>query len=69
MGGNTDFLDTRTAFEELSGDFKRELLENDYVSFSTCFFYFSLSLLPIFESNERANGRMNEQPSDPMNQP
>jgi len=31
-GGNTDFIDTRTAFWELPDDFKQELLENDYVA-------------------------------------
>ncbi|KIW54971.1 hypothetical protein PV05_07291 [Exophiala xenobiotica] len=30
-GGNTDFADTRTAFDELPADLKSELLENDYI--------------------------------------
>jgi len=31
MGGNTDFADTRTAFEDLPEDLKEELLREDYV--------------------------------------
>ncbi|KAK9321098.1 hypothetical protein V1517DRAFT_340138 [Lipomyces orientalis] len=31
-GGNTDFADTRTAFDELDEDLKRELLEEDYIA-------------------------------------
>ena len=30
-GGNTEFADSRTAWDELPEDLKRELLENDYV--------------------------------------
>jgi len=30
-GGNTDFADTRTAFDELPSDLKAQLLENDYI--------------------------------------
>lgn len=30
-GGNTDFTDARTAFDELPADLKKQLLENDYV--------------------------------------
>ncbi|EPE30094.1 Clavaminate synthase-like protein [Glarea lozoyensis ATCC 20868] len=30
-GGNTDFADTRTAFEELPDEVKEELIRNDYV--------------------------------------
>ncbi|KAK5561927.1 hypothetical protein LTR46_000732 [Exophiala xenobiotica] len=30
-GGNTDFADTRTAFDELPDDLRRELVENDYI--------------------------------------
>ena len=32
-GGNTDFADSRTAWDELPEDLKKELLENDYVGF------------------------------------
>ncbi|TVY73361.1 Alpha-ketoglutarate-dependent 2,4-dichlorophenoxyacetate dioxygenase [Lachnellula suecica] len=31
-GGNTDFADTRTAFEELPEDLKKTLLEKDYIA-------------------------------------
>ena len=31
-GGNTEFVDTRTAFDELDPALKAELLENDYVA-------------------------------------
>jgi len=31
-GGSTEFADTRTAYEELPEDLKRELIENDYVA-------------------------------------
>ncbi|KIW85391.1 hypothetical protein Z517_00781 [Fonsecaea pedrosoi CBS 271.37] len=30
-GGNTDFADTRTAFDELPDDLRRDLLENEYI--------------------------------------
>ncbi|OKL57493.1 hypothetical protein UA08_06891 [Talaromyces atroroseus] len=32
MGGNTDFADTRAAFDDLDRELKRELLANDYVA-------------------------------------
>ncbi|KAL2004712.1 hypothetical protein VTN00DRAFT_3240 [Thermoascus crustaceus] len=31
-GGNTEYADTRTAFEELPEDLKKELLENNYIA-------------------------------------
>jgi len=36
-GGNTEFADTRTAFDELPEDLKTELLENDYVAAHSLF--------------------------------
>lgn len=32
MGGHTAFADTRTAFDDLPGDLKQELLTNDYIA-------------------------------------
>lgn len=32
LGGNTEFADSRTAFDELPADLKHELLEKDYVA-------------------------------------
>lgn len=31
-GGNTEYVDTRQAFDDLSEDLKKELVENDYVA-------------------------------------
>ena len=36
-GGNTEFADTRTAFDELPADVKNELLENDYAAAHSLF--------------------------------
>jgi len=57
-GGNTDFADTRTAFDELPQDLKDELVSNDYVAAHSLFHSRKMGSPEYFQDVDPAEHQM-----------